>query len=100
MSECDERLIQDVEERLDQLIRLCQAQANHIRTLTAEKEHLFALAESREERIRDLNRQLSVASLVLKDSPVAHQQLREFKGEIDLVIKEVETCIAYLEKNV
>lgn len=100
MSRTDERLIKDVEERLDQLIRLCHSQAEHLGILSAEKDRLASIVREQEVQIRDLSRQLSVATMALQESPDAHLQLGAFKREIDAVVKEVEGCIAYLEKNV
>lgn len=100
MSRTDERLITDAEERLDQLIRLCHSQAEHLTMLSAEKDRLVALVQEQQTCIQDLNQQLSIASMALHDSPEAFRQLGAFKDEVDAVVKEVEVCIAYLEKNV
>ena len=100
MSRTDERLIRDVEERLDQLIRLCHSQAEHLSVLSAEKDRLVALVQEQQNCIQDLNQQLSIASMALHDSPGAFGQLDAFKGEVDAIVREVEVCLAYLEKNV
>lgn len=100
MSRVNERLIQDVEIRLDQLIRLCHSQAEHLNTLSAEKDRLVALVQEQQTCIQDLNQQLSIAAMALHESPEAFRQLGAFKEEIDALVSEVEDCIAYLEKNV
>ncbi len=100
MSVSDERLLRDVEQRLEHLIRLSQQQAEHIRTLIAENARLTALNDAQEAKIKALNRQLSIASMYVKDAKEAQADIAGFKEEIDNIAKEVETCIAYLERSV
>lgn len=100
MATDNERLIQEVEDRLHHLMRLCRTQSDHLAELATEKARLEALVEAQQQQIRSLDQHLSMASVALQTTPQSLDRLRDFRAEVDALMDEVGVCIACLEKNV
>ena len=99
MNRIDEQYLHQLELSVEQLVRLTQKQANHIRTLQLREEELKARVTQLEEKVQDQEKKLSVAMIACK-SPDAVVPIQQLQNKVKSMAKMVDECIDFLKKEV
>lgn len=96
----DDRLVREVEKRIEQLIELSQRQAMHIDALQQENKRLSDMIDQQQQSLSNLNQQLSIATQAISEDPRQRSSIVSLQSEIAVLMREVDGCIALLEKSV
>ncbi len=99
MNRINEQYLRQLELSAEQLVRLNQQQANHIRTLQLREKELKARIKQLESTVHEQEKKLSIAMIACK-SPNAVEHIQQLQNKVKSMAKTVDQCIDFLKKEV